>query len=66
MLARFFLNEMSSVSHIVGVFQIFAGWWRHQPGQPAVGGVPTAHKQHSKFFFEWNEFCQPHCLNSFI
>jgi hypothetical protein len=26
-------------------FQIVAGWWRHQPGQPAVGGVPTAHKQ---------------------
>ncbi|MEO8112182.1 MAG: hypothetical protein ABI594_19180 [Ginsengibacter sp.] len=24
-------------------FQIVAGWWGHQPGQPAVGGVSTAH-----------------------
>jgi hypothetical protein len=26
-----------------GAFQIVAGWWGHQPGRPAVGGVPTAH-----------------------
>ena len=25
-----------------GAFQIVAGWG-HQPGRPAVGGVPTAH-----------------------
>jgi len=25
----------------------FTGWWRHQPGQPEVGVVLTAHKQHS-------------------
>ena len=24
-------------------FQIVPGWWRHQPGQRAVGGVRTAH-----------------------
>ncbi len=34
-------------------FQIVTGWWGHQPGQrgvkttPAVGGVLTAHEQHS-------------------
>ena len=29
----------------IGVYIIVAGWWRHQPGQLAVGGVPTAHNQ---------------------
>jgi hypothetical protein len=28
-------------------FQIVAGWWRRQPGQPAVGGVLTAHMKQS-------------------
>jgi len=23
-------------------------WWGHQPGQRAVGGVPTAHNQFSQ------------------
>ncbi len=26
-----------------GAFQIVAGWWGHQPGQPAVVGVLTDH-----------------------
>jgi hypothetical protein len=26
-----------------GAFQIVAGWWGHQPGQPPVVGVPTDH-----------------------
>ena len=25
----------------------FAGWWGHQPGRPAVGGVVTAHMKQS-------------------
>ena len=29
-------------------FQIVAGWWRHQPGRSAVGGVSTAHMKHGK------------------
>jgi len=29
-------------------FQIVAGWWGHQPGQSAVGGVPTAHSTKCK------------------
>ncbi len=28
----------------MGAFIIVAGWWGHQPGQPALGGVLTAHK----------------------
>jgi|GEM_PF-6920971 len=26
-----------------GFVQIVSGWWGHQPGLLAVGGVPTAH-----------------------
>jgi len=29
----------------VSAFQIVAGWWGHQPGRRAVGGVSTAHHQ---------------------
>ena len=32
---------------------LVAGWWGHQPGQHAVGGVPTAHKQHGNATI-WN------------
>jgi hypothetical protein len=30
----------------MGAFKIVAGWWGHQPGRPAVGGVSTAHMKH--------------------
>ena len=29
----------------LSAFAIIAGWRRHQPGKPAVGNAPTAHKQ---------------------
>ena len=31
----------------LGAFQIVAGWWRRQPEQTAVGGVPTTHMKQS-------------------
>ena len=31
----------------LGAFRIVSGWWRHQPGQDAVGGVFTAHRKQS-------------------
>ncbi len=37
----------------MGAFQIVAGWWGHQPGQLAVGGVSTAHVQFSRATI-WN------------
>ncbi|MEO6136913.1 MAG: hypothetical protein ABIP35_17290 [Ginsengibacter sp.] len=46
---RFFcLTLKKSIS---GEFQNIAGWWGHQPGQPAVGGVSTAHYQRSDATF---------------
>ena len=41
MLLSFSMKELLQM----GAFQIVAGWWGHQPGQPAVGGVSTAHNQ---------------------
>jgi len=38
---------------ITGAFQIVAGWWRHQPGRSAVGGVSTAHTKQRKATI-WN------------
>ncbi len=35
------------LKYVMGAFKIVAGWWGHQPGQSAVGGVSTAHKQQS-------------------
>ena len=35
-----------SVAFQIRLLSDVAGWWRHQPGQRAVGGVLTAHKQH--------------------
>lgn len=42
-----------------GAFQIVAGWWRHQPGQPAVGGVSTAHEQPGNATI-WNALFKSH------
>ncbi len=41
-------NQVKFICSKAGAFQIVAGWWGHQPRQPAVGGVSTAHMQSSK------------------
>jgi len=33
-------------------FQNVAGWWGHQPGHNAVGGVSTAHRLAAMLHFE--------------
>jgi len=33
-------------------FRIFAGWWGHQPGQPAVGRCP--HRPQARQCEIWN------------
>jgi hypothetical protein len=40
----------------MGVFQIFAGWWGHQPGQTAVVGVLTDHNQNEVRKFEMQPY----------
>jgi MFS family permease len=34
-----------------GIAIFILGWWRHQPGRRAVGGVPTAHLQYADATF---------------
>ena len=45
----------------LGAFRIVSGWWRHQPGQDAVGGVSTAHrKQSNTTILNAHFFFSPH------
>ena len=50
----------------LGAFQFVAGWWGHQPGRRAVGGVPPptislAVRQIEKCPFFYSESCPLSC-----
>ena len=46
---------LRNLQSITGEYKIVAGWWGHQPGQPAVGGVSTAHNYLKQFLMHSQE-----------